>query len=338
VNRAAPILVLLVLMGAAGAIFTSVEVPSALESSETTEPLALESAVPNAFEPWPPFVLSWEVSGSSPPRQSSSFWALAWDPCRIIGAPTCHVRLAWGSWQRWALQASADPTFDDRDVLQLALGPSQYMVDDGIIQAIGDGGRTPPIDACDALLVAKHQGQEVRVVGSDQAGRPVLTFSGPDGASARCLGLSGIPVGFTAAGKSWRFTHFELRPPTDEELGIDLVEARVEDLPEPSCRLSPSDSEASVVAWTTENEPELLPPGMRRRNLGEGLVAEEIIEPTPVISVSAGEVRLWVTSESDVLDSRLALENRAQQLGRVARDLLASLDEAADLDPACAER
>lgn len=335
-NRTGSLVVLLVVMGAAGAIFSSVEAPSALDSSQAAEPLVLEPPLPDVFEPWPSFVLSWEVSGGSPPQRSGSFWALAWDPCRIIGAPTCHVRLAWGSWQRWALQASADPIFDERDALQLALGPSQYMVDGGIIEAIGDGARTPPIDACDALLAAKHQGQAVRVRGSDQGGRPVLTFSGPDGASARCLGLSGIPIEFAESGKSWNFTHVELRPPTDEELGIDLVEARVEKLPEPACRLSASGSEASVVAWTTENDPELLLPGMRRRNLGEGLVAEEIIEPTPVISVGAGEVRLWVTGESDTLDSRLALENRALQLGRVARDLLAALDQA-DLDLACAE-
>lgn len=335
-NRAGPLLVLLVVMGAAGAIFTSVEAPSALESSEAAEPLALEPPVPDTFGPWPSFVLSWEVSSSSPPGESSSFWALAWDPCRILGAATCHVRLAWGSWQRWALQVSADPAFDDRDVLQLALGSSQYMLDGGIVQAIGDGARTPPIDACDALLAAKHQGHAVRVVGSDEAGRPVLTFSGPDGASARCLGLSGIPIGFTEADNSWRSTGFELRPPSDQELGIQLVDARVEDIPQPECLLSAPDGEPSVVAWTSENDPELLPPGMRRRDLGEGLVADEILEPIPVISVSAGQVRLWVTSEGEILDTRVALENRARHLGQVARDLLASLEEAAD--SACAER
>jgi hypothetical protein len=319
VNRAGPLLVLLLVMGAAGAIFTSLEAPSALEPSETTEPLALDPPVPNAFEPWPSFVLSWEVSGGSPPQGSGSFWALAWDPCRIIGAPTCHVRLAWGSWQRWALQASADPIFDDRDVLQLALGPSQYMVDGGIIEAVGDGARTPPIDACDTLLAAKHQGQAVRVVGSDQAGRPVLTFSGPDGASARCLGLSGIPIEFAEAGKSWRSTHVELRPPTDEELGINLVEARVENLPEPTCPVGTAQPE--LVAWATEDEPGLLPAGMRRRNLGDGWVADEIIEPTPLVSVLTGGVRLWVAARGESPSSRIAQENLVQRLGEVARDL-----------------
>ena len=338
--RGARLIAAAALIAASGAFFW-------LEPIRSHE--AVEIAAP--FSVWPSFVASWHVqrdqaSGVTGSVASSQFGS---DPCAVFPAESCHVRLAWGDFARWSLTASEDPVFDSLDPRQLTVGPLHYAIADGLVLGVIDHDRLPPLHVCHGLQRRHHEGANVRVT---RAQEPDPTFGDTlmlhgDTESARCTAEDGIPLAHSRPGHFWEHARVELRPPTDGEIGVDLVQVRSSSLacqverPLSSVRawfddlvaaarfepdtsrpqlglVAPGVPDRVASAWTTQDG--ILTESVRKRLLAPGLISTEVLQPA-VVSVPIGGLRLWLTFDTQVERPLTTLEHDLFVLGEVAKRL-----------------
>ncbi len=343
----------MVVVGAAWALLTWAAPTDQVIDPPSDLPIEVAPpSLPRSFEPWPPFVLTWQVDGavarSGPAASLGS--SLGLDPCRAVDASPCFVRLAWHDLRRWSLTASPDAVFDEADPRQLTARQLHYEVEAGVVAAVIDSDRLPPLHLCQVLLNSLWDGENVRGDLVDGASGAEIYLRVPGGASARCLKASGIPVNISRFGVDWEMTGLELRDPTDDEIGLGLVigagevaqgavcdsgahgwllsmAARAGYGAEPvgsGVRFQVPDGMRwrPVVSWLTSDQPELVPAGARRRRLISGLVVEETLEPALVVSVAVDDVRLWLAFDDPPDSRRPHLEHGSFVLGEVIRRLV----------------
>ena len=162
----------------------------------------------------------------------------------------------------------------------------------------------------------------------------------------------------TQGDQEWRPISLQLRTPTDQEIGADLVQAEARQRTGGSCSTEGIPFSASAAgewlyeiaasgagyeaapagsgivlsvpdvsghrsgfAWVTADDPTALPEGMRRRQLAEGIVADELLRPTPVVSVPLGSLRLWLTFSEDAEQPPSDPERESFVLGEAAKRL-----------------
>ncbi|MGH8874797.1 MAG: hypothetical protein ACRDVM_06040, partial [Acidimicrobiia bacterium] len=330
-------------------VIGSVQVPAA--SPPATIPVEpLEAAAPDRFAPWPPMVVTWEVTGhvEREPNRSVFNTSIGYNPCGMVTGPTCYLRFAWEDYVHWSLTTSSDRRFDATDPIELTIGEIHYGVVDGVVQGVKEAGRIPPLDICHDLLRARRAGEGVEVSRTEPGDLPhpvwaLLELSGP-GRSAACYGPSGFPVGLDELGHTWRWVEMELRRPSDAEIGRPLVEARMG--PSSGCLpiaardwlvglasgipgaaageagmtvwLDHPSADGPVRLWATSGDSQ---PDLRRREVAPGVIVEEATEPLAV-SLPAGPVRLWAAYPEDVGHAPVATEEAARELGLVLLDLV----------------
>ncbi len=349
-----------------GALLFSFRPPSTAPRIATgiapPRPAAALPALPPRFAGWPPFVLSWHVTGAADESAADLVSVLsssiAWNPCGALQTSDCYVRFAWEDHARWSLTASEDLWFDDADPRELTLGALHYGVQDGVMIGVRESGRVPPFDACAALLRSAHAGTGVRIDHDESEGVEgwsTLAFSAGDEGFAHCLGPAGIPIAFTKPDQEWWWTSLERRLPTAREIGEHLVAGRAPLLAPRLCPpvygatassspagdwlLEVATGEAGLTAaragagivvevdtrpvlvGATVGDPSLLPTGARRREVAPGLVADEILEPAPLLAVPVEGLRLWLRFTEHAPVPRITLEDDADLLGEVGAAL-----------------
>lgn len=322
-----------------------------------------EITPPSSFVPWPPFVLVWNVgdSGADVATLSPLSSRFGSRPCAAVGVSECLVQLAWDGFSRWSLTASPDAVFDADDPRQFTVGPTHYVIEGGVVIGVWSTDRLPPLHVCHRLLRAHWAGAGVAALQGDGdpvlfASQPMVALEDAEDSTAQCLGPWGIPVRYAAATQEWTPLSLELRSPTDAEIGADLVRGETQHaVPEaclptdrapqhwlelaaggagyPSTAAGPGvildvpdvSGLRPVFAWVTASGESTLPDGMRRRLLEPGLVAEELLLPAPVISVPAGELRVWIEFQGPAQWTNpereiFVLEQVARRLAHAAAD------------------
>ena len=328
-----------------------------LAGFQEPEQAPVSSIVPAHYAAWPSFVMTWRVEHvvdrpSVASVLSSKFGA---DPCGVLRSESCLVRLAWGAFDRWSLTASGDPEFDPEDPTQFTVGPLHYAVDGGVVLGVLDTDRLPRLHVCHRLAEDHHSGKDVTaslLQGGEAGSIRVVLRSQSE--SAVCEGTWGIPTALDRPGQRWESLSLELRSPTDDEIGNALVQPRLDTLEpcqesisqevEPATQWLADLASGSagyqtvatgagvefpvrrpagpdqVIAWTAADEPSTIPPRVRSRALGGGLVATELLEPA-VLSIPAGGLRVWLTFDSTEFRHDGQLEHDLFVLGMVAERL-----------------